>query len=96
MKLITTPKAKKLISTFNTNEKSMLEYVTDLIKQDNEHIQKCEAEKYFHDNKERFNKAISHQLNMIFRAKYIIQILGIYISDDLETQTITISTRDDK
>jgi hypothetical protein len=96
MKLITTPKAKKLISTLNKNEKSMLEYVTDLIKQDNDHIQKCEKEKYFHDDKERFNKAISHQLNMIFRAKYIIQILGIYISDDLETQTITLKVREDK
>lgn len=95
MQIITTPKAKKLISTLNSNEKSMVEYVTDLIKQDNDHIQKCEKEKYFHDDKERFNNAISHQLNMIFRAKYIIQILGIYIADDLETQTITISTRDD-
>lgn len=95
MKLITTPKAKKLISTLNKNEKSMLEYVTDLIIQDNDHIQKCETEKYFHDDKERFNKAISHQLNMSFRAKYILQCLGIYLDDDLETKRITLKTRED-
>jgi hypothetical protein len=95
MQLITTPKAKKLISTFNENEKSIVEYVTELIKQDNDHIQKCETEKYFHDDKERFNKAISHQLNMSFRAKYILQCLGIYLDDDFETKSITLKTRED-
>ena len=95
MQLITTRKANAIIKTLNTNEKSMYEYVVELIKQDNDHIEKCETEKYFHDDKERFNKAISHQLNMSFRAKYILGIWGLHLYDDMETKTITVKARND-
>jgi hypothetical protein len=95
MQLIITRKANAIIKNLNTNEKTMYEYIVELIKQDNDHIQKCETEKYFHDDKEHFNKAISHQLNLSFRAKYIIQILGLYLYDDIETKTITVKARND-
>lgn len=95
MQLKESKKAKALISQLNENEKTMYQYIVELIKQDNEHIKNCEIEKQFNEDKTRFNNAINRQVQLSFRAKYILQIFGLHLYDDMEKGIIEITTKNE-
>ena len=98
MKTEITKNAQKVIDTFSKREKDLFELGIDYIKQDIKHINKCTKEIEVYENKEpeKYRTAITHQLNMTFRAKYLLQCLGLYVYDFHNTETIEIRTLKDK
>lgn len=98
MQTVITKNAQKVIDTFSKRELGVFDLGIDYIKQDIEHINKCQKEIEVYENKdpERYRTAITHQLNMTFRAKYLLQCLGLYVYDFHDTETIEVKTIKDK
>ena len=98
MKTEITKNAKKIIQTFSNRERGVLELGLEYIREDMEHILNCDKEITVYANKEpeKYRKAIIHQTNMLFRAKYLLGCLDLYIYENFETQTILVKTKNDK
>lgn len=93
-----TKKAAAIISTFSNREKSVYETGIGYISEDMEHIVKCDKEITVYENPDthKYRSAIAHQTNMTFRAKYLLQCLGLYVYDNFDTMQIEIKTISDK
>jgi hypothetical protein len=96
MKVTLTKKATEVLNTLTKIEKDVYEYAVELITQDCKHIIECEKEKYFHEDKKRFNDAIKRQIELSFRAQYFAQITGLYIYIEHDTNELTVKTLRDK
>jgi hypothetical protein len=98
MKTEITKNAKKIIQTFSNREKGVLELGLEYIREDIVHILMCEKEikVYESEEPEKYRKAIIHQTNMLFRAKYLLGCLDLYIYENFETQTILVKSKNDK
>lgn len=98
MKTEITKNAKKIIQTFSNRERGVLELGLEYIREDMEHILRCEKEIKVYENQEplKYRQAIIHQTNMLFRAKYLLGCLDLYIYEDFGTQTILVKTKNDK
>lgn len=97
METIISKKAAKIISTFNKRETDVLNTGIGYLKQDMEHIIKCDREitVYENSNPEKYRQAIKAQTNLSFRAKYLLQCLDLYVYDNYDTMTIEIKTIND-
>lgn len=91
MKITFSKPAKKIVDSLTIKEKSIFDLCTQYLWEDMQHIKNCEKEKYFHEDKSKFDKAIMHQTNMSFRVKYISDCLGIRIHDNFELNEIEVS-----
>lgn len=91
MNITYSKQAKKIVDSFSKKENDTFNLCLSYIWQDMEHILNCEKEKQFHEDKSKFDKAIMHQTNMTFRAKYIVACLGIHIYDNFETNEIKVT-----
>lgn len=96
MEIIETKKASLLISKFSPRELSTLKYCIELLKSDVINIYDCNKEALFHDDKTRFDNAVSEATKRIFRIQYILQCLDIYAVYDWDTRILNIKTINDK
>jgi hypothetical protein len=92
MEIVISKKANKIISTFTQRETDVFNTGIGYIKEDMKHIIECEREikVYSNPNPAKYTTAIKHQTNMTFRAKYLLQCLGLYVYDNFEGNKIEV------
>lgn len=96
MEIIETKKATLLINKFSPRELSTLKYCIELFKSDIINIYDCNKEALYHDDKSKYNSAISEASKRIFRLQYILQCIDLYASYDWDNKILNIKTINDK
>ena len=93
----TSKKAIEVFKTFSQREREAVEYIINLIEQDEIHIQKCMREMdVFENDDPKYPQAIKKQMEMQLRAKYILDCFGVRIHTDQDTGEMKIKTPKEK
>ena len=81
MNIKITKKAKNIINNLSEKEKEVYNIGIEYIKQDLEHINKCELEiSIGHQTPEIYHKAISNAMKLSFRVIYLLQCLNLSVN----------------